>query len=125
MKTIAIALTALLLTGAAHAGTVIDEIARDLWAQGFTHIELKAGSRRIEAEAVRGDETLEITYDAVTGEELSRESGASDDDEMGRTGDDVSGSADDDRDESGDTEEGDDEDGNDGEDDSDEDADDD
>ena len=90
MKTTATALGALYIASVSPAIGQSDEftnqIVAELQAKGYTYIELEVGPTRISAEAIRGDEELEVVYDRATGEVLAEETEAADKDDLGMTG---------------------------------------
>lgn len=64
----------------------IDQIVSDLQAQGYDYIEIKRGPTQTKVEAIKGNQELEIVYDNATGDELKRETGIADGEDVGRTG---------------------------------------
>lgn len=58
--------------GAAQADTLTDRIRSDLESQGYKDIEIDRDDGRIEVEAMRGNQEVELVYDGDTGELVSR-----------------------------------------------------
>ncbi|PTE18836.1 PepSY domain-containing protein [Phaeovulum veldkampii] len=104
---------------AAQADDRADQLARDLAGQGFSQIEVETADGRIKAEAKRAGQTLELVYDAATGELLRSETGRGggrgddDDDDNDDNDDNDDDDRDDDDDRGGDDDNGGDDDGDD------------
>ncbi|MGV6811965.1 MAG: PepSY domain-containing protein [Brevirhabdus sp.] len=82
----AIAISAAAFGTLAYADQFTDMIVSDLQSNGYEYVELKVGPTQVKAEAVKGDEKIEVIYDRETGEILSQEVDRADADEIGRTG---------------------------------------
>lgn len=63
-----------------------DQLIAGYQTQGYDFIEVKTGPTQIKIEATRGNQTLEVIYDASTGEILSQEVGRAEAEDQGRTG---------------------------------------
>lgn len=59
--------------GGAQADTLTDRIRSDLESQGYKDIEIDRDDGRIEVEAVRGNQEVELVYDGDSGELVSRD----------------------------------------------------
>ncbi|WP_134725280.1 PepSY domain-containing protein [Paracoccus luteus] len=82
MRKIMLATAAVVLgAGIAQADQMTDSIQRDLAGQGFTDIGFDRDDGRLEVDARRGDQRVELIYDAATGALLSQEGRRSDDDD--------------------------------------------
>lgn len=77
----ALGLAATLAGTTAMAQSATDQIVADLQGQGFTRIEIEEGKLRIEVEAIRGSEKLDVVFDALTGEIVYQSTEAVDNDD--------------------------------------------
>ncbi|MDO5604605.1 MAG: PepSY domain-containing protein, partial [Paracoccus sp. (in: a-proteobacteria)] len=73
-RTIAIAAVFALAAGGAMAQSAERQIRDQLRAQGFTNIQIERDDGKIEVEARRGNQKIELKYDARTGRVISRSS---------------------------------------------------
>lgn len=72
-----LAATVAFLAGtSAYAAVDPAALGRDWWAQGYTSVEVTVGRSQIKVEGIRDGQKVEAIYDAVTGAELKRETGA-------------------------------------------------
>ena len=77
---------ALLMGSVAIADPFAEAVVKNLQDLGYDYIEVKRGQSQLKAEAVRGDQKLEVVYDLATGQIISREDEWADDDYVGRSG---------------------------------------
>jgi hypothetical protein len=80
----------LVLGGAAWAQSQnavdVDALVAEYQRQGATYVEVYQGLTQIKVEATQGNQTLEVVYDAATGDILYTERDPADADDMQRTG---------------------------------------
>ena len=78
MKRIAYLAATVAFMAASTAQAAIDPeaLARDWWSQGYTSIEVTVGRSQVKVEGIRDGQKVEAIYDAATGAELKRETGA-------------------------------------------------
>lgn len=62
-----------LSAGIAQAQTSTESIIKDLESQGYKDIEISQEDGRIQVEAMRGNQEVELVYDAETGDLVSRD----------------------------------------------------
>jgi len=77
---------AMILTAPAMAQSLSDRLVADYQAQGYSYIEIYQGPTQIKVEATKGNQTLEVIYDAASGAILYRDVDPADADEMNRQG---------------------------------------
>lgn len=73
-RRIAIAALSVMIAGGAHAASAESQIRSQLRAQGFSNIQIERDDGRIEVEARRGNQKVELRYDARTGQLVSQRS---------------------------------------------------
>ena len=78
MKRIAYLAATVAFMAASTAQAAIDPeaLGRDWWSQGYTSIEVTVGRSQVKVEGIRDGQKVEAIYDAATGAELKRETGA-------------------------------------------------
>ena len=71
---------AILASSAVFADAFTDQIIADLSAQGFTSIQIENGPTQVKVEASDGTQEVEFIYDRATGQVISQETEADDND---------------------------------------------
>lgn len=75
MKTTLLAAAFALAASVAMAQDATQALIDQFQADGYTHIEVKRGTKQIKIEAIKGTEKIEIIIDAATGAVVKREVG--------------------------------------------------
>lgn len=88
MKHVLMATTAagLFMSSSAFAQSWLDTAIAGYQGQGVDFIEVERGPTQVKIEATMGNQTLEVIYDALTGDILKSEQEAADPEYIGRTG---------------------------------------